>query len=363
MDSATLASTHAPARRELAAIATAAILLRILVLIVMGLKAHDLVGMPYKSDGSAYIDNAKRINGDGMPSAYDQRVFVGYPWVIAIVHRVGVPYGWGAQALGWIFPGLMCAAAAAWLRDRRIGWAMAVLPPHFVLDTACVMNESLMILLCLLAMMTLRKQAWWGIAGAALLFAAAGVVRPMSCFAVAGALALLLQARRPGRAALLAVATLALLGGLLFAFKTAYWNPLDNAKAYNAQELAYNGRLFTYPFGSFVEVARTRSVFRPNYLYKLAYMVAAIGVLGLAVRAWWKTRRPLDAWAATWWGLNFAFVTCIGSHWGVDIAQRSLMWGAPAAFWTMRDCLPVRWWTRLAWAGVTLPWIFITTQS
>jgi hypothetical protein len=265
--------------------------------------------------------------------------------------------------MGWVIPAALCAAAAAWLRDKRIGWAMAILPPHWVLDSACVMNESLMLLLCVLSMMSLQKAAWQGLLLAGLAFAAAGVVRPMACFAVAGALAMLLQAGKPNRAIVLAAVTLALLAGLLGAFTAVYWNPLNNARAYNTQELAYNGRLLTYPFGSFIETAISRGFFKPNYLYKLAYIVAAVAVTVLAVRKWRSSRRPMDAWAATWWGTNSAFVACIGSHWGVDIAQRSIMWAAPAAYWTLRDYLPTKWWARLAWAILPLPWVYITSQG
>lgn len=355
---------YSPTRRDLILIALAAFVLRFVALAVMAHKAHlPLEEMPYRSDGTAYIDNAKRINGDGMPSAYDQRVFVGYPWLLAIAHRVGVPYTWGSQVIGWAIPALLCVAAAAWLKDKRIGWGLAILPPHWVLDSACVMNESLMLLLCVTAMMALRRPAWWGVGLAGLSFAAAGVVRPMACFAVAGALAFLLQARQPKRAVGVAVVTVVLLAALLGAFAAVYWNPLDNAKAYNTEELAYNGHLFTYPFGSFVETARTRGLLKPNFIYKASYMVAAAGVLLLAIWRWRKNRQPLDAWAATWWGTNFAFVACIGSHWGVDIAQRSLMWAAPAAYWTVRDYLPTRWWSRLAWAMLPIPWVYITTQA
>lgn len=357
-----------PSRRDLAFIALAAVAVRFVVLVAMALKAYDfqkvdLGAYAYRSDGSAYIDNAKRINGEGVPSAYDSRVFVGFPWLIAMTERLGVTYAAGATALGLILPGLMCAAAAAWLRDARIGWAMAVLPPHFVLDTACVMNESLMILLCVTAMMTLRQQAAWGLIGAAALFAAGGMVRPMACFAVLGALALLLQARRPIRAALLAGATVSVLAVLFLTFKHVHWNPLDNARAYDTEKLAYDGQMFTYPFGAFIQDARTRGVLRLSYLYKLVYLITALVVLALAARAWWRSRRPLDAWALAWWGSNLAFVLCIGSHWGVDIAQRSLMWAAPAAYWTLRDWLPTRWWVRLAWAGLAVPWVFVTSQG
>lgn len=358
-----------PRGRDLLYIAAIAILLRAVVYLVItykafhGLNWQAITGLPYLSDGSAYIDNAKRINGDGMPNAYDQRVFVGFPWAIAMTHRLGVPYHAAAAGLGLILPGLLCAAAAHWLRDKRIGWAMAVLPPHWVLDTSAVMNESLMLLLCVLAMVVLRRQPWWGVAGAAILFAAAGMVRPMACFATLGAIALLLQAWRPWRATALAIGTLAALAMMFLAFKHFYWNPADNARAYDTQQLAYNGQVFTYPFGSFVEMAKTRGVLRPAFIYKAGYLLAAVAIAILGLVVWARSKRPLDAWAAAWWGSNTIFVACIGSHWGVDIAQRSTMWAAPAAFWIVRDWLPERWWTRLAWALLPVPWVFLTSQS
>ncbi len=64
-----------------------------------------------------------------------------------------------------------------------------------------------------------------------------------------------------------------------------------------------------------------------------------------------------------WWGTNFVFVLCIGSHWGMDIAQRSLMWAAPAGFWVLRDWLPTRLWSRTVWALLAFPWVYITSQS
>ena len=394
-------------RRELFAIFLAAVAIRCVAFTVMGLKAHNLAGFAYLSDGSAYIDNAKRINGDGMPSPYDQRVFVGLPWLIAMTHKLGMPYLPAAAGIGLIVPGLMCVLAARVLHDRRIGWAMAVLPPHWILDTAAVMNESLMLTLCLAAMLALR----WAMAGdeglrrgdacvarhgtiadanphpqpndprggrrrrrpykstafapvlAAFAFAAAGIVRPMACFTVVGAIAMLLQAKRPRKAVMLAIDTLVLLALLFLAFKGAYWNPLDNARAYDTQALAYNGQVFTYPFGSFVDAVHTRGPLNKSVIYKTATMLVAVAVLAIAFVKWKHHRRPLDAWAVTWWGTNLAFAACIGSHWGVDIAQRSLMWAAPAAYWTLRDYLPTRWYTRLAWAALAVPWVFVTSQT
>ncbi|MGC4033176.1 MAG: hypothetical protein QM754_15865 [Tepidisphaeraceae bacterium] len=283
-----------PRARDLLYIAAAAISLRAIVYLVItykafhGLSWQNIADLPYLSDGSAYIDNAKRINGDGMPNAYDQRVFVGFPWTIAMTHRLGVPYNAAAAILGLVLPGLLCAAAARWLRDHRIGWAMALLPPHWVLDTSAVMNESLMLLLCVLAMVLLRRQPWWGVAGAAMLFAAAGMVRPMACFATLGAIALLVQAMRPWRATAMAACTLASLAILFLAFRHFYWNPIDNARAYDAQQLAYNGQVFTYPFGSFVEMAKARGVFRPAFIYKAGYMVMAVAVAVAGLVVWWR---------------------------------------------------------------------------
>ena len=405
-------------RRELLAIFLAAVAVRCVAFAVMGWKAGTVTGFAALSDGSAYIDNAKRINGDGMPSAYDQRVFVGLPWVIAMTHKLGVPYLPAAAGIGLIVPGLMCVLAARVLHDRRIGWAMAVLPPHWVLDTAAVMNESLMLTLCFAGMLVVRKaasdplsrysggglgrgsadlantstfdsnstnkktpsptlprrtgrgsksplslRAAYGPVLAALAFALAGVVRPMTCFAVAGAIAFLLQAKRPGKAVMLAIDTLVLLALLFLAFKGFYWNPLDNARTYDTQSLAYNGQVFTYPFGSFVDAFIHRGPLNKSLIYKTLHMLAAIGVFVIAFVKWKHHRRPLDAWAVTWWGTNLAFAACIGSHWGVDIAQRSVMWAAPAAYWTMRDYLPTRWSTRLAWAVLAVPWVFVTSQT
>ena len=363
MDHATPDSALRPTRRDLFLILVVALALRGVVMIVMGLKAHDLPHLPYRSDGGAYVANAQRINGEGMPTAYDQRVFVGYPWLIAMTHRVGLPYGWGAMALGIGCAGLLCAATAAVFGDRRVGWAMAVLPPHWVLDTSAVLNESLMLLLCVAAFAAvMRRERGWLVAAAAL-FAAAGMVRPMACFATLGAIAMLVDARLYRRAGALAFGTGAALLILLVAFAALYWNPLDNARQYNAQPLAYNGRLITFPFGAFVDYARTRGLAHVNLIYKAGYLFAAVVVLATGVRVWRTTRRPLDAGMAVWWGTNLLFVLCIGSHWGVDIAQRAIMWAAPAAYWITRDWLPTRWQTRLAWALLPVPWVFITSQS
>ena len=368
----------APGARELSFIFLVAIALRLVALGAMGAKVGQWADTPYRSDGGAYIANAVRINGGPLPSAYDQRVFVGLPWVIAMAHRAGLPYGAAAQGLCLLFSGGLCIGVARWLNDSRIGWGLALLPPHWVLDSSAVMNESLMLWLCVSGLCVAGglngrvnqvtaprdgRVEWGRMIGAAILLAAAGMVRPMACFAVAGGGVMLLQKRRPREAVILLLATAVVLAGLFAAFRYAYWNPLENARVYQTDPGAYNGQTLTWPFGSFVQTARARGALHANYLYKLIYVLAGIGVAILAVRQWMTSRAPLDALAATWWTLNLAFVSCIGSHWGVDIAQRSIMWAAPAGYWALRAWLPTKWYWRLAWALLPAPFVFITSQT
>jgi hypothetical protein len=350
---------RSPTPLSLLMILLAAVAVRAAALQAVAVKTHaSWSQVPYSSDGVAYLDNAKRINGDGMPSDYDRRAFVGFPWMIAMLHRLGLPYGAAGLGLGLLLPGVLAAVMAVWLRDSRIGWAMAILPPHHVTDTAGVMNETSMVLLCVLATALLRWR-WIGVTLAAALFAAAGMVRPMACFAVVGAIVLLLQSREHAKAVVLSIATLAILAALYLLFRHFYWDPLDSVRQYDAHPEAYDGHLFSYPFGSFVERVRAGGALRFNFLYKLLYLAAAFAVLALAVVAWKRSRRPLDAWALAWWSTNLAFVLCIGSHWGVDIFHRAIMWAAPAGYWTLRDYLPTHWGSRLIWALLPVALVFV----
>jgi hypothetical protein len=310
-----------------------------------------------------------RINSEAMPDEYDRRVFVGLPWAIAMVERTGIPYAVASQGICLIFSGLMCVIGAQWLRDARIGWALAILPPHFVLDTSAVMNESLMLLLCMVglwACMTTSSRFRSSIGMlvlASLAFGAAGMVRPMACFATLGAIAMLLQDRKPRQAALLAAGSLVVFAVLFALFTKVYWNPIENVKVYRDHPTAYGGEMLTWPLKSFIHAAAERGVLRPAFLYKSLYIAAAIGLSIYGLVRWRRSRDPLDAMAATWLTANTLFVACIGSHWGVDIAQRSTAWALPAALYLLRDWLPTKWYWRLAWAVLPIPLIFVTSQT
>lgn len=350
-------------RRQLLLIALVALVLRGLALTAMAYEAGEWRRFPYRSDGSAYIANAQRINGGEItPREYDRRGFIGFPWVIAMVQRVTTDYGATAQTLGLVFGAAMCVIAAAWLRDVRIGWAMAILPPHFVLDTSAVLNESFMLSLCMVGLWLCQRGTWRNVLIASLVFGAAAAVRPMACFAVAGAIALLWEAKRPRESLAIGIGSLGAFAALMVTFTLIYWNPLDNAHVYQSNPTAYGGDLFTYPFGSFVHVIQAKGI-RFNLIYKAFYMLAAIAVAMMSIVAWKRTRAPLDAAMTAWWITNLAFATCIGSHWGVDIAHRSLAWAAPAAFYTLREWLPVKWYWRLTWAMLPVPFVFVTSQG
>lgn len=358
----------APTARALLIIALVAVALRGVSVVAMGVKFDRWADLPYQSDGSAYLGNAARINGEGMPNEYDQRMFVGLPWAIAMAQRVTHEYGWTAQGLCLVFAGLMCAAWAWYFRDTRIGWALAILPPHWVNDTSAVMNESLMLLLCGvgIAASTMKRAgsgAAWTAITAGVAFGAAGMVRPMACFAAAGAAAFLLVERRTQRA-------LAVLGLSMIAFATMYglftwlyWNPMENVRVYRDHPVAYGGEMITWPFKSMLAEFHARGVLNPRVLYKCAYIFGGLAIGAYAIRCFVRSRHPLDALAMTWWCTNMLFVLCIGSTWGMRIAQRSTAWALPAAMYLLRPWLPVKWYWRLAWSLLPVPFLFFASQG
>ncbi len=367
MPSATLvapSSTYLPNGRALIVIFLVAVGLRLLSVGAMGWKFDRWADLPYQSDGSAYLGNAARINGHGLPGEYDQRMFVGLPWVIAMAARTGLEPGWAAQVLCLLFAGGMCMAWAAFFRDTRIGWAMAILPPHWVNDTSAVMNESLMLLLCCAGMAAARSRAgWWAVALSGLVFGAAGMVRPMACFATAGAMAMLWFDGRQARAVWIGAASAIGFAALYASFTVLYWNPMENVRVYHDHPTAYGGEMITWPLKSMIAEFQQRGLLHPAVIYKAGYIVAGMAIAIYSVWRLVKTRQPMDAMACVWWTTNMLFVLCIGSHWGMRIAQRSTAWALPAAMFLLVFWLPVRWYWRLVWACLPVPLLFFASQG
>ncbi len=83
-----------PTPRDYFLIALAAFALRVLiVLCVLGRYHITLTDYANKGDGESYIHYARAILGDPSDlTQYDQRVFPGYPALIALLHCAGIPF-------------------------------------------------------------------------------------------------------------------------------------------------------------------------------------------------------------------------------------------------------------------------------
>src|SRR5690348_6178894 len=174
------------ASRELFLMALAAILLRA-ALFVIGTRIHgwtlnDFVNL---RDGSSYIHLSQAFRGDrGALDLFDRRVFPGYPALIALVTSVGLSAPVAALALAWLSTAATAVFTALLYHDRRMGWAIVMLTPSYLMYTTVVMSEAVLLAFTVGGLMLFyRRRA----AAGGVLLGFAGLVRPMACFAVLGA--------------------------------------------------------------------------------------------------------------------------------------------------------------------------------
>src|SRR5205823_8859794 len=100
-----------------------------------------------------------------------------------------VPFAVAALAIPWICSGVAAAAAAAFFANRRLGWAMIFLLPHYLSYSSMPMSEAPLLAATLTGMALARRQGVWGVATGGLVMGVAGLIRPVACFALAGLLA------------------------------------------------------------------------------------------------------------------------------------------------------------------------------
>lgn len=86
-------------------------------------------------DGDSYIAFAKAMIGDvgeliGNP--FHQRVFPGYPALIALAHLTGFSLEVGAVLVNWVCVGSAAVLTARLFADRRLGWASVTLTPSYL---------------------------------------------------------------------------------------------------------------------------------------------------------------------------------------------------------------------------------------
>jgi len=248
--------TNEPAMstRDAIAIGLMAMLLRAAICVTILFARHISIDQYARNgDGASYLAMARAMLGDASTlTEYDRRVFPGYPAMIALfgLARVSLPVA--ALAIDWGCAGVAAGLAALLFRDRRIGLAMVVLLPQYVINSSLAMSEAPLLALSLAGIwLTLRGTGWRTVAGGFAL-GLAGLVRPMACFAAAGCLVALLVRKQPRRAAIMAIgAGIAAVAGLMLVHR---WtgDVLRGVRIYKNSPQAYTGHLFAWPFESLI---------------------------------------------------------------------------------------------------------------
>jgi hypothetical protein len=336
---------YIPTRRELLAIGLSALGLRVVVFAVVILWFH----IPFQTyanaaDGQSYQHYAQAILGDrSQLTVYDTRVFPGYPLLIAMVNeatRVGI----APTALGvtWISAAAAAVLAAVLFRDRRIGWAMVMLIPHWPINSSLAMSEAPM-LAVVLSGLVLGVGGYAMPSGALLGFAV--LVRPAAVFPLAGFLVarwFANQRRQALTAALVSAVVIA--AGLLFV-KWLMGDAMHSLKVYSNSPSAYAGAVFAWPFQALIEtpIRAHASAARIVYIWaQVALVLGACAMLAAKVKS-----SALDRLAFLWLGANVIFTLCIASGpfgWGFYHFPRFTIPALPPLFWAVRRVLPSATW-------------------
>ena len=306
-----------------------------------------------KGDTQSYVANAAAMCGErsqGTLTAYDIRVFPGYPVLIATLHKSGFSLAGSALLVTWISAGTAAAVAAALFNDARVGWAMTCLIPHYLINSSLGMSEAPLLAAVLLALLAATRNQFLA---SALLFAFAGMIRPMACFALLGMLLALARQRR--------WMTALCLGGmtcLFFCLELGlyqWWtgDALRGIHAYANHPDAYAGHLLAWPFQSLLTTPGRDGASTGKICYIWTHVLLILTACTLIVFQTWRTptRNQSNVIACGWLLCNTAFVLCIGSVWGFRHFPRFSIPAAPALFWTLRDYLPRR---KAAWMFIAI---------
>jgi hypothetical protein len=340
-------------RGDLFAMAIAAVLLRVALIFA----ASRLYHVPFTSlashgDGKSYQAVARAISGQPQAaSSFDRRVFPGYPLFIAMAHLTGVSWALAALGVNWTAAGIAAPLAALVCRDRRVGWAMVILTPHYLLYSSLAMSESLLLALCLAGQFAAARGRPL-IGGLAL--GLGGIVRPVACFAVAGAIFSAARQRDWRKAALVAVASAAVVAVAALVIHQLTGDALSNLKTYRDDPRAYNGELFTYPFKSLLTTPQVMRVPLWKIAYIWAYVLATLAAMGvLAVRWWqkWHSGQPdtVESLMLPWLVGNTCLILCVGNIWGFQAFHRFSAWALPPMLFAFAPILPRR---RATWCVV-----------
>ncbi|HEX2060842.1 MAG TPA: hypothetical protein VHK90_08870 [Thermoanaerobaculia bacterium] len=321
-------------RRTMLVLMTAAVAVRLLAATIAiaatDMQPNDLARL---RDGPAYLAYVTAIRGGAEGFAqlaeYDRRVFAGYPLLLALIGADRLPLL--AIALNWL--AAAGAAALAWrlYDDVRVGWAMAVLTPSYLLYSTTVMSEAVVVLAGVAAVLLMTRAR--GVpAGVALGFAA--VARPLALSFGAACLAVRSwRSRTFLSAAIVALLCVAAAGAWLWWWSGSLASGID---VYRSDTRAYGGNaIFTWPFASLIGVPLRESV----PLWKIAYIWAHVAVV-LAGLVLLLRERPRDRTSLAWLATNTAIAVSIGGIWGFHEFHRFLIPALPPLFYAWRNLLP-----------------------
>jgi hypothetical protein len=333
----------------------AAIALRAIVFAAIAIRHHyDLTDYANQYDGSSYVIMARAMLGDfSQYNDYHGRVFPGYPAMIALVHEVTrAPIPLAAVGIDWIAAATAAACAAMLFRSRAVGWAMVALIAHYLMNSTMALTEAPLLafttggLLVAGICAPIGARSMRSSAGGVLL-GVAGLVRPMACFAVLGAIGVAIARQRMGRALWIAAASASVVLGGLLALYLWRGDALAGVRFYATSKVTYDGQLLTWPFRSLITTPLKRPESPARIAYVWGHVAVTLAACGVAIATWFKRSSrpdPRDLLAGPWLLGNTLFALCVGNVWGFECFHRFTIPALPAMFWCLRGVLPRSWW-------------------
>lgn len=351
--------TFRPTGRDLVAIAVTAFVLRALVAVAaMWYFNMTVPTFTFLCDGDSYIRVAIAATGDeSTVKPFDWRVFPGYPWLIAAVSAFGVRADVAALLLNWSFAAGAAVLSALLFKDRRIGWAMAVLTPSYVMYSTLVMSEAT--LMAFIVGGLLLAAAGRPLLGGMLL-GYGGLIRPMAAFAAFGYIVWALAERKYRRALVFTLAAVAVVVAGAAVMTVWRGSALEGLRLYASDERAYGGEPLTWPFKSLILTPFRQETAAWKIVFTYAHVALVLAGCAIAAALWRRQSASpqTNVTAATldprlngpWLWANTAFCLCVGAHWGFHGFHRFIVPALPPLFVAYRRWLPDRvgWWLLLA---------------
>jgi hypothetical protein len=288
----------------------------------------------------AILGDSAKLLGD----PWSQRIFPGYPALIALGHLLGCPTPIAALIVNWLASGLAAVATAMLFGDARFGWGMATLTPAYLMYSTMAMTEPTLLLFTMLGLMLAERRAT---VSAGLLLGFAGMIRPVACFAVFGYLTYLALRRRWREAMSIGLLSSAIVGAGLIGVQLLLGDALRSYHITANDPGGYGGQLLSMPFRSLIFTPLTNPVPAWKIVYTWGCVLFDLATCALLARRWWEAARSgTDArWlplAALWAFGNTFFALSLGGIWGFHEFHRYMLPALPALLLGYQELLPRR---------------------